>query len=391
MGWDRQKPFVMQQPTPPAVGRWLLAAVLIAIVCVLLFSLHAANRLSVLQSINIWLLSLAPLVGWGLVFCVRGYLYGRALSHYEFLQDEAQYAQQEWQAWADRYMAVLASCVLLPDAITVLFLASEPKDLQVQNGLVRRIDYLPDDEEPEYPAIRALLASIDTALNALPAERELRVTVLTDAEPERYAALQETFAQCWESIVLTRPAPATLSLTDEMPYGQLESRLKNATADAELILVLQLQGGEEYSDGLAVLLLVTDDVARTCQLAETGRLLRPMPLNVPQADSELALFMTTQSLACRAGGILGDSQQLMSLTPSIIPIGNAAGANFSASSVQIQEEWTGRPGPFSAWLVAALGLDFARYHGVPYVVFSLTPGCEVVSTVSPGVRNEDVE
>ncbi len=391
MGWDRQKPFITEKPSPPSLGRWLLAGVLSIIVGILLFSLHVADRLIGLQTVNIWAASTIPIIGWGLAFCIRGYMYGRDLSHYTFLQDEAQQAQQEWQTWAERYMAVLASCVLLPDVITVSYLANKPTDVEFQRGLVRRIDYLPEDKGTEYQAIMALLASIQQALNSLPPDIELRATLLTDSDPAEYEQLRAVWAQCWDKTIPTRFAPITLTLSAEMPYSKIEDGIKNAITGAELILVLQLHGDENYSDGLAVFLLMTDDMAQKHQLPIQGRLLRPMQLNIAQAESELALFMETQSLACRAGGILGDSTELMSLTPKIIPVGHQLGANFSAESVLIQESLTGIPGPFSAWLVAAFGLDFAYYYDVPYVVFSFGPECGVVSTVSPGVCNEDVE
>lgn len=391
MGWDRQKPFITEKPSPPSLGRWLLAGVLSIIVGVLLFSLHATDRLIGLQTVNIWAVSTVPLIGWGLAFCVRSYMYGRDLSHYTFLQDEAQQAQQEWQTWAERYMAVLASCVLLPDVITVSYLANKPTDVEFQRGLVRRIDYLPQDKGVEYQAIMALLVSIQQALNSLPPDIELRATLLTDSDPAEYEQLRAVWVQCWDKVITTRFAPITLTLSADMPYSKIEDGIKNAITGAELILVLQLHGDENYSDGLAVFLLTTDDMAQKHQLPIQGRLLRPMQLNIEQAESELTLFMETQSLACRAGGILGDSTELMSLTPKIIPVGHRLGANFSAESVLIQESWTGIPGPFSAWLVAAFGLDFAYYYDMPYVVFSFGPESGVVSTVSSGVCNEDVE
>ena len=221
MGWDRQKPFITKKPSPPSLGRWLLVGILSIIVGILLFSLHAAGRLIGLQTINIWVASAVPIIGWGLAFCVRGYMYGRDLSHYTFLQDEAQQAQQEWQTWAERYMAVLASCVLLPDVITVSYLANNPTDVEFQRGLVRRIDYLPQDNGTEYQAITALLVSIQQALNSLPPDIELRATLLTDSDPAEYEQLRAVWDQCWAKTIPTRFALITLTLSAEMPYSKI--------------------------------------------------------------------------------------------------------------------------------------------------------------------------
>jgi hypothetical protein len=384
MGWERQKPLTITAPVPLATGRWLLAGLLAAMVGVLLFSLHALKQLMWLQNVNIWLVALLPLVGWCLIFSARGYFYGRELSDYAFLQDEARHAQQEWQRWAGRYMAVQASCVLLPDQITVSYLARDPKDLEFQYGLVRHIDYLTGEASLEIQAMTALLGSIEQALNSLPQDMALRATILTDAPEEDFSELQVAWQQCWEAKVTQRPAPE-VTLLSEKPYTAVESWLKNAITGAELVLVLQLRGEDNYSDGLAIFLLTTDDEAEKYRLPVAGRLLRPMPLVVDDAKNELTLFMETQPLARKADSVLADSIRLMPLIPIIIPVGHQQGASFSAESMLVQEAYTGIPGPFSAWLLAAFGLDFTYYYGVPYVVLSLASQNEVVSTVSPGV------
>lgn len=384
MGWERQKPITITEPVPLATGRWLLAGLLAAIVGVLLFSLHAVNQLMWLQNVNIWLVAVLPLVGWFLAFSVRGYFYGRELSYYAFLQDEAHRAQQEWQCWAGRYMAVQASCVLLPDQITVSYLARDPKDLVFQYGLARHIDYLTGEASLEVQAMTVLIGSIEQALNALPQDMVLRATILTDAPEEDFNELQAAWQPCWASKVTQRPAPQLLLLA-EKPYTTVDSWLKNAITGAELVLVLQLRGEDNYSDGLTIFLLTTDDEAEKHRLPVAGRLLRPMPLVVADAKNELTLFMETQPLACKADKVLADSIRLMPLIPTIIPVGHQQGASFSAEGMLVQEAYTGIPGPFSPWLLAAFGLDFTYCHGVPCVVLSLASQHEVVSTVSPGV------
>ena len=58
-----------------------------------------------------------------------------------FLKKEGEYAQKQWESWAERYLVITASCVYLPDKITVATLCDE---LPLQYGLVKKIDYLSD-------------------------------------------------------------------------------------------------------------------------------------------------------------------------------------------------------------------------------------------------------
>lgn len=384
MGWERQKPITITKPVPLAIGRWLVVGLLAAMVSILLFSLHAMNQLMGLQQLNIWLVSVVPLGCWLLFFSARGYFFGRELSQYAFLQDEANHAQQEWQRWAERYMAVQASCILLPDEITVPYLASHPKDLEMQYGLARRIDYLTGEGSQEARAMTALLGSLEPALNLLPQHIALHATILTDVPEEDFGELRALWQQCWTGKITARSTPE-LSLLAAKPYVALDGWLRSASTGAELILVLQLRGAARYSDALAAFLLTTDDEAAKYRLPTVGRLLRPMPLVPEKMENELAQFLETQRLACKADKLLADSSQLMPLNAQIIPTGQRYGAGFTVDSILIQEAFSGIPGPFSAWLVAALGLDFVYYYNVPSIVISLSSQDEVLSTVSPGV------
>ncbi|MGV8916509.1 MAG: hypothetical protein ACOH2R_01690 [Pseudomonas sp.] len=390
MGWDREKPTLTDAPVRPALTRWLFAAGLAFGMSMLLFALHAGNQLSGLQAFNIWGVSALPVLAWTLIFSVRAYIYGSTVEHSAFLQDEARYAQEQWQHWAGRYVAVQASGVVLPDHVCGKFLTRKPQSPPTYYDTVRRIDYLMSDKTLEYEAIASLLGTVESAVIALPEDIELRITVLTDSDPSDYARLRETLAHCWASAMPSQSIPANVSVLAALSYDTLDSWLKHANPAVELILVLQLRGKEEYSDGLAALLLTIDEVAKNRQLPVVGRLLRPMRLDIERAESDLVRFMDTQSQARTASGLLAESGQILTLTPIIIPIGEQFGARFTTDTLLVQESLTGVPGPFSAWLLAALGLDCVRHLGESYLMFSLIPQCEVVSTVCAGDRNEDV-
>ncbi|CNK55191.1 type VI secretion protein [Yersinia alsatica] len=391
MGWERQKPFTAEQPTPPSSASWLLGAVLAVIAGVLLFILHASGSLSMLNSINIWLLALAPLVFWILVFSLRGYLYGRELEHFQFLQHEARHAQQQWTDWAERYLAVSASCLLLPDHISAALLQQNAQGLTQQQGLVRRIDYLAEDTQLSLTAINGLLNGIENALLALPQELLLQVTLLTD-EPEAIRQdLYALFAGCWQERFPELSAPSSLNITDHLSFHTLDERLKQPESTLQLVLVIQLQGGDRYSDGLTALLFTSDDVAQKYSLPHSVRLLRPMALDVSNLADELTLFLTTQTQARQTVSILGDHQKWMASSATLIQIGNALGTVWQAEDIQTIETYCGIQGPFSPWFTLALGADLVGIGKQSWLGLSTTGAENFVYTITSGSGDERVK
>ncbi|PVZ79331.1 hypothetical protein C9426_33960 [Serratia sp. S1B] len=389
MAWQRQIPSLPEQPAPPASGRWLLGFMLAIIVSIMLFLLHAANHLGGLQAVNIWLVAVIPLVGYLLAFSLRSYLFGQALSQYHFLQDEAQTAQREWHQWAERYMAVLASCVLLPDKITASFLVKQPADLPSQLGLTRRIDYLTEGQMSVRFAITTLLGIIADPLTKLPQTQPLHVTLVTDSDMEQ-ETLSTLFSEGWLTTMPGHPAPLDVSVQSSLSYDLIESRIREAQEAVDLILVLQLEGEERYSDGLSVFLLTPDDAAKKHALPVTGRLLRPMLLDPQHLASEMALFFDTQPLSLKAPGLLGDCRDFLALTYQIVPTCSDKGGALTIDKVMTLERAIGLTGPLSAWLLAGLCVDFCRCQEIPYLMFSQSAPYWFVSTVSPGVVNEDL-
>ncbi|WP_145523076.1 type VI secretion protein [Yersinia rohdei] len=391
MGWERQKSITTEQPAPPSSVSWLFAAVLAVITSVLLFVLHASGSLSVLNSINIWLFSLIPPVFWILVFSLRGYLYGRELEHFQFLQHEAKHAQQQWTDWAERYLAVSASCLLLPDHISAVLLQQNAQGLIQQQGLVRRIDYLAEDTPLSLMAINGLLNGIENALRVLPRELFLQVTLLTD-EPEAIRQdLYALFADCWQERFPERSVSSSLNITDYLSFHTLEERLKQPESTLQLVLVMQLQGGDRYSDGLAALLFTSDDVAQKHALPHSVRLLRPMPLDVNNLAEELTLFLTTQTQARQTVSIIADHQKWMASSATLIQTGNALGMVWQAENIQTIETYCGIQGPFSPWLTLALGADLVGIGKQSWLGLSTTGAENFVYTITSGSEDERVK
>ncbi|MGF6203142.1 hypothetical protein [Pseudomonas laurylsulfatiphila] len=381
MGWDRRAPDRVQAPTPPATGRWLLAAGAALLACVLLFLLHASERVPQLRELNIWALAASPLLIWILVFGARAHAHGRDLSHYQFLEEEAQCAQLTWQDWAQLSLAVSASCVVLPEQVSASVLAQPRPNLKPRTGQASRIAALPVQGGRALAGLQLLVPALTAALQALPVEQALRVTVLSDVEPEHYPALRDAWQQTWAAAT-GKTSPATVNVTRELSFQWIDETLRTASTAVELILVLQVNGAEAYSDGLAALLLCPDRLARAWELPVLGELLRPMPLDITALKSELPLFLQTQTNARLATGLLADGTDWQPVIGEVLATGSAQGASLKVEQQWVLEHLCGLPGPFSHWLLAALGVDLVRHQRQPLVLLAKEKTRHWISTVT---------
>lgn len=378
MGWERTKALTTELPPSPSLIRWLLTAVLLAIIGALLFVLHASGTVKALSELNIWWVSLTPVGGWLLIFCLRCYLWDRKVNEHQFLQKEAEHGQRQWEAWSERYLAVVGSTVLLSDSFTAM---SINYPWPQQYDLARRIDYLP----PDTGVIRILLGAVEDSLCALPAELPLHVTLVTDMSSPVFAKnIAEAWTQCLPNLVM----PAGMCVMDSLDVSIVEARLKQADLRVDLILIMQLNGGALYSDGLAALLLTSDDVAQKYALPHSSRLLRPMSLDMARFDDELTLFLQTQTVARHTSWILGDAKNWNDFSAPLMTIGNACGAGWKSDEMTLLEKWCGVPGPSAPWLLTAFAADLISIRKQSLLTLFSTEQGHFISTMIPGSKDD---
>jgi len=383
MGWDRQAPEVVEAPAPIVLGRWVLAAGAAVLASVLLFLLHAAGHMPVLQALNIWAFSGSPLLAWALVFSARAYAYGGALSHHQFLQAEAQNAQHAWQDWAHRYLAVQACCVLLPDHVSASVVVQDGFNLPPRSGQARRVAELVQQPQRARAGLSMLLSALEPVVRMLPARQPLRVTVLSDVEPGEYALLREAWHQIWVTD-MALPPPESVTVSAGLSYQWIDETLRTGSTAVELILVLQLQGESVYSDGLAALLLCPDRLALAWELPVVGGLLRPMLLDINRLPHELPIFLQSQTNALQATGLLADGADVQPLISQVFAAGGALGASLEVGQQWVQERLCGVTGPFNHWLTAALGVEMARHQQRPLLLLAEDESGHWISTVTTG-------
>ncbi|MDN6874942.1 hypothetical protein QO209_21070 [Pseudomonas citronellolis] len=364
--------------------RWLGVGLLAVIVSIGAFVLAASGRVPELSDLNIWMLAATPILLWVLAFGVRAYSFGGAVSHFQFLEDEAIEAESAWNEWARRNIAVQASCLVLPELISAPVIAQGAPGVSPCSGVAKRITSLPAKSSDRIQAgLDQLLVGVGPAVAAIPVEQTLRVTLLSDVAPDNFDLLLSAWRKRWP---MAAPSHISISpsLVNELSFDWVERSLKSPGADIDLILVLQINGQSGYSDGLAALLVCLDALAIAQELTVQGRLLRPMPLETGQLETELPLFLQTQVEARSATGILADSVQWKDSLGTILSMGSAQGAKLQVGSQWIQESLSGLPGPFSHWLVAALGLDLARHRKQPLLLLSQERSQRWISTIATG-------
>ncbi|EOW6772190.1 type VI secretion protein [Cronobacter muytjensii] len=381
MSWERNTLLVKDLSPAPSLFRWLMAAFLSLLVSALLFIAHASTTSAALSGTNVWFISSIPAAGWLLLFMGRCYLWFREVNHYAFLQKEAQNSQHVWEQWAQRFIAVMASTVILPDNFSARAIGEECVQ---QYGLVRRIDSSAGREMTSISAIRVLIAALESHLNSVASVLPLRITIVTDQPAE---TLADDFCSVWQEYIVHPLIRETLLFTDALSLSVLEERLKNPMLTADFVVVLQLSGGQRYSDGLAALLLTSDDVANKYHLSHSARLLRPMSLDMSCFDSDLRVFLQTQVSACRTQHILGDAKAWNKYFAQLMAIGMTFGTAWKPEDNELLEKWCGKPGPLSPWLLTALAADWISLRHQSVLTLFSSEQEYFISTITPG--NED--
>ncbi|MBD9642637.1 type VI secretion protein [Pantoea sp. PNT02] len=379
MAWVRTKAIITElSPAPNLIG-WLIVGALIIVVAVLIFILHASGSFKPLTVLNIWLVSLTLPLCWFIAFCARYWLRQREIDKHLFLQHEAERGQQQWEQWAQRYIAVLGSSIQLPDGITAAaVLESSPDAFPSRGSLARRIEGV---QSP----LKSCLLGVQSELKSLPPTLPLRISVLTDSDPVQ---LNEEFPDVWASVFPELIAPVDVVISETLSMAHLEERLKQPTMTVDLIIVMQLHGEKFYSDGLATLLLTSDDVAEKYQLSHATRLLRPMPLAMAMFEQDFILFLETQTTACLTSRVVADVLDWEKVSASLMSTGGQFDAKWQPAERLNLEKITGIPGKGSPWLLIALTADLVSLRKESLLTLFSSGTEQYISTHTTGREYE---
>jgi hypothetical protein len=382
MAWQREYAQAALAPKPPSTVRWLLIVVSAVASAVLMFLLYAV--LPELQAFNTWAFSASPLAVAILALAARMHAHGAALEEYTLLQERTRLAQVAWTQWGQRYMAVMAGLVLLPEPVSAAALMRPAQTPIPQSGKTRRIARLPKSKKGRAMAgLVQLMDSLSAVLVPLPPGENLSVTVLTDAPQGEYAALTDI---CQQRLTDLTPSSviSAVHVTAQLPFAWMEERLKTPSDHVEFILVIQLHGDDAYSDGLAAIVLCTDAVASAHTLPVAARLLRPMPLDIDASATDFTTFLQIQAAARQATGLLADRAEWQPVAHTLLAAAGAEGAALPVENRWILEAVNGAPGPCGHWLLAALGIEMARLARQPLLLLASEDTGRWITTVTPG-------
>lgn len=384
MGWERTKATTIELPPEPSFTGWLLAGGVAAVVGILLFILHASGMVKALAAFNIWWLASSPVLGWFFLFCLRGWLWGKTVNEHQFLQKEAEYGQQQWEAWAGRYLAVLGSSILLPsgvtsDAIAKSDAANAPQFLSLTSHF---------DAKSATPTslLELGLAGVQNAIAMLPATVPFNVTFVSDMISSDF---ETRFRESWGKIYPGRVLTGSVSCCGALSFSWIEERLKNPVFDIDLILILQNQVAEQYSDALASMVLTSDDVAEKYELPHSARILRPMLLDMSNFKADMGLFLGTQTIASQTSNVFCDNAAWSERFADVMTAAQMHQTSWMPEEIDVLEKYNGIPGAGSAWLLATLVSDIVTISKAPVLGLFTSGTDHFVSTITPGSENND--
>ncbi|WP_036774497.1 hypothetical protein [Photorhabdus australis] len=377
MGWNKPVIAIQQEPVPPILWRWFIsfiAIISIGVACYLLWP-------EFLRQQQGWMLLGAVGLIWLVVFGLRLYFFGYRLEMYRLWNQENQYIEREWQSWAGRYMSVLHSGVFLPEKITAATIMQEESKIEVQCGIGKAIDYFPWSENKWRDSVKILLHSIENAIDELPPDRPICITVITNYPEQEYEKLEMLLQENWQSAFPSGRSLSKLNILPYLPAMQIDNWLKDPTSEVQLLILMQIESTEQFSEGLGIFLLATDDLVKKFDLVEKARIYRPMEINPEQFEREFEIFISTQLSAKAATGMIGDDDSMYLYTSQIMSVIQNQQAVLKLEQIKNIGKIIDAPGPGAYWLATGLAIDLSQYNSARYLVLTNSEYHWVINTV----------
>jgi len=118
-----------------------------------------------------------------------------------------------------------------------------------------------------------LLGLSKSTLSEIKSDTLIDVFIFTDNNDSKTAA--SIFEKAWETISDNSLKLSSVSVFDQFNSDTMGSWLSDGGESLKLVLVEQVNGGNEYSDGLSIFLMATDDVCEKFKLDCIGEIKRP--------------------------------------------------------------------------------------------------------------------
>ncbi|MDX5631045.1 MULTISPECIES: hypothetical protein [unclassified Brenneria] len=388
MAWNRPAITPLAEPRPPVMRRWINTLLFLIFGCFsgrMFFPTGIPlPGLPLTLNTNWSLIAISLVLLWILAFGFRFYFYGNRLDCYQQWKEECSKADEAWRLWASRYMAVVKSVVLLPDQITASMIYQVESDIEVSRGMVKHIDYVP---KALTPRLSLLLSLVANEIMALPEESSLNITLIVNELPINEEVVGNAFAQGWQQHIGSQHSWRELTIVDNLSPIVIEDWIKSPASEATLLLVAQHSDMNEFSDGLAVMLLINDDHAQRWGFGDQTKIYRPMIIDRDQMALQYQQFINTQPPARAAKGLLLADSEGSPYAADILQQSLDDKGNLDVSHVRHLENMIGTSGPTGAWLALALAADLTSTYQDNYIVLAQDAGEWTVSAIQPALEH----
>lgn len=351
MGWNRK---YIDKPLPLLAFPYLRWFISFMVLCICLLLIYFFLDKKIIYDDYILLSS--PLILFFSLFVVQLYFYAKYVQDYRFRIEHLHAIKEKWNAWGSRYISVLDCKLYLPDRLDATSLLDNA--IEIKYGLTSRIDYFRWRTDNWLSVFIEITADID--IHALPYDIEKEFIIITDCLEDGFEQLENDFFTALEKTnMLKQRYP--LRIVPAMSFEQLNSWLKVTEEKIFIVIIMQFNGGEDYSDGLVSFLFAADDVVRKYKLNEIARICRPMVVKNNSFEKDMDIFIDTQKVALEAKGLTGDCAHLLSMNSNILQCFDTKESQLQVENIQVLERIFGVPGINSVWLTAALTVSLVTY------------------------------
>lgn len=385
MNWNRKLIKLPPAPKKPNFTKWFVSLIIVFVFSSLI--LYFENKYNYLDGfyLNPWVVIVLPVSVLFFCFLIIIFKFFNESSKYNFLIIEKTLSDEQWENWGDRGLGVLAHYTLLPDKVTASFVASENSDdYESFNGLVRKIDYI--NEDVFESSLSFLLGLSKSTLSEIKFDTLIDVFIFTDNNDSKTAA--SIFKKAWETISDNSLKLSSVSVFDQFYSDTICSWLSDGGESLKLILVEQVNGGDEYSDGLSIFLMATDDVCEKFKLDCIGEIKRPCLLPANFTDKELDGFFETQKVSNICENIIISDVKTHSVVPELLTYSFANNMKLSTEYLYVLEQFMGLTGPFSTWFAVGFALDIAVSSDQPGVLLARQPEGVLIGTITTWKNND---
>ncbi|EMG0736306.1 hypothetical protein V3F60_004060 [Salmonella enterica] len=375
MGWKRK--YIEEPMMPPAFPfhKWFYCLFLS---CFVLLAIYLFFNEKIFSDNEFMLFSFSLLAFLFFIFSMQLYFYAKYEYDVRCRVEHIHSIKQKWEDWGSRYVSVLDLKLYLPGEISASSLSNSESEAKYE--LTERINYLKWKENDWFSFFVNLSKEIN--IHRLPDKVTKEFIIITDSHVDEYHQIERDFFSALQKINITKKS-YPLHIVSVMSFEQLDSWLKVTEDKIFIVLVLQLNGQKNYSDGVAVFLFATDDIVRKYQLTEKVRICRPMVVIKNTFDKDMDIFVDTQKNALKAKGLVGDCSDLLKISDNILQCFCPPKGQLQVENIHILESFSGIPGANSAWLTAALTTSIVNYKQSEYLMMAKFNDDWIIATIYP--------